>query len=189
MAKVRTLDIEGVGPVLFERSKRAKTVNVFVKPVESVRVAVPRGVSFEKAREVVRSKSDWIKRELAKMQKARREYRPRLNRSVDIENRTAYNKLAGRIEELAAKHGLTYGKLRIRKNKAQWGSCSRKNNISLNIKLALLPAELIDYVMLHELTHTRLKNHSGRFWAELDRFFGDARAVDARLKEYILEWI
>ncbi len=189
MEKVHILDMEGIGPVLFERSKKARNVNVFIRPVGNVRVAVPRGVPFRRAQEVVRSKADWIKRELEKMEKTRREYRPRLNRSVDVESRVTHNKLAGRMEELAGKHGLTYGKLRIRKNKAQWGSCSRRNNISLNVKLALLPDELIDYVMLHELTHTRLKNHSDRFWAELDRFFGDAKAVDARLKEYILEWI
>ena len=62
MNKSVTLEIEGVGQVLFERSIKAKHLNISVKPFKGVRVAVPKGLSFKKAENVVRSKVEWIKR-------------------------------------------------------------------------------------------------------------------------------
>ena len=57
-----------------------------------------------------------------------------------------------------------------------------KNNISLNIKLVLLPENLLDYVILHELVHTRIHNHSKKFWAELDKYVVDSKAMAKRLR-------
>ncbi|MHC4325449.1 MAG: M48 metallopeptidase family protein, partial [Planctomycetota bacterium] len=66
-------------------------------------------------------------------------------------------------------------------------SCSAKNNISLNINLARLPDELRDYVILHELVHTRIKNHSKKFWAELDKVIGGgAKELSKKLRKYRL---
>lgn len=70
----------------------------------------------------------------------------------------------------------------MREQRTRWGSCSGKNNISLNVKLVLLPEELIDYVILHELVHTRIHNHGKKFWDELDIYTGNAKAVAKRLK-------
>jgi predicted metal-dependent hydrolase len=72
----------------------------------------------------------------------------------------------------------------MRNQRTRWGSCSNKNNINLNMKLIRLPDEMIDYVLLHELVHTRIKNHTKDFWRELDRFVGDAKAKNKRLKAY-----
>ena len=76
--------------------------------------------------------------------------------------------LPPRINELALKHGFQYNKITIRNNKRNWGSCSSKNNISLNLQMMKLPDELIDYILLHELVHTKIKNHGPQFWARLD---------------------
>ena len=65
----------------------------------------------------------------------------------------------------------------------RWGSCSAKNNISLNILIAQLPKELQDYIILHELLHTRIKNHSKIFWTELDILIGNAKRIDSILKK------
>ena len=76
------------------------------------------------------------------------------------------------MRELAKIYGFKYAKASIRNQKTKWGSCSAKNNISLNINLVRLPDELRDYVILHELVHTRHKNHSNRFWETLDTVTG-----------------
>jgi predicted metal-dependent hydrolase len=95
---------------------------------------------------------------------------------------------------MAKIHNFKYNKVSIRNQKTKWGSCSAKNNISLNINLVRLPDELRDYVILHELVHTRFKNHSKEFWAELNKFVGDsstnssrkAKELSKRLKKYRL---
>jgi predicted metal-dependent hydrolase len=86
--------------------------------------------------------------------------------------------LPGRVEELARRFGFSYCRLSLRDNLSNWGSCSARNNISLNVRLMKLPDELIDYVILHELCHTVEKNHSARFWAlarEVCPGFAEAR--------------
>jgi predicted metal-dependent hydrolase len=74
----------------------------------------------------------------------------------------------------------------IRDHKTKWGNCSRKNAISLNTKLVALPKDLMDYVILRELVHTRIHSHSSRFWDELDKYVGNGKgkAMASRLSEY-----
>ena len=76
--------------------------------------------------------------------------------------------LPPRLNELAKEHQFHFNKLTIRNNKRNWGSCSSKNNISLNLQMMKLPDELIDYILLHELVHTEIKNHGPGFWKRLD---------------------
>ncbi len=184
MANANTVEIDGVGPVLFERSKRAKHVNISVKPFTGVRVAVPDGLSFEKAEEFVHAKTDWIQKHLYEMKQYEKENTIASDASVDIERAKAKRKLTRRLRYLAGKHGFTFNKVFIRNQKTRWGSCSHKNNISLNMKLIKLPEELMDYVILHELVHTRVKDHSNDFWVELNRLVGNGKGMASRLKEY-----
>ena len=184
MANSNIVDIHGVGPVLFERSQRAKHVNISVKPFTGVRVAVPYGSSFKKAQEFVYARTDWIQRHLHRMKQYENENRVAAAASVDIDRAKAKRKLTRRLKHLAEKHGFTYDTVFIRNQKTRWGSCSHSNNISLNMKLVRLPQELMDYVILHELAHTRFKNHSSDFWAELNRLVGDARGKASELNKY-----
>ncbi len=94
--------------------------------------------------------------------------------------------LPGRLRELAAQYGFEFNQVRIKHNVSNWGSCSSKKNINLNLNLMRLPAELRDYVMLHELCHLRQMNHGPEFKALLASVCPDWQRLRAELKEYRL---
>ncbi|MFC1951287.1 M48 family metallopeptidase, partial [Chloroflexota bacterium] len=155
-----------------------------IRPLSGIRVAIPRGVTMEKAKQFVLEKSDWIKKHRQMAQRHDRETGITQELADGIDRAVARKKLGARLNYLAQKHGYSYNRLYLRKQRTRWGSCSSKNNISLNMKLVLLPDDLIDYVILHELVHTRIKNHGKRFWAELEGFDIDKEDVKKRLKKY-----
>src|SRR5690606_16807935 len=93
--------------------------------------------------------------------------------------------LPSRLSALAAVHGFRHGRITIRNNRRNWGSCSSVNNISLNLQMMKLPDELIDYILLHELVHTEIKDHSVRFWRRLDQLTGNrSKLLASELRQY-----
>jgi hypothetical protein len=92
--------------------------------------------------------------------------------------------LPQRVELLANKHGFSYDRLSVRPMKSRWGSCSHQKNITLNIFLMQLPWELIDYVIVHELTHTKALNHGANFWNILETYVPDAKQKRQALHRY-----
>lgn len=96
----------------------------------------------------------------------------------------AREELPKRVHSLALQYGFEYNKLALKNIKSRWGSCSRVNNINLSIHLMTLPDHLIDYVILHELVHTRIKNHGPKFWKQLDKITDGAKRLDKELKNY-----
>ena len=96
--------------------------------------------------------------------------------------RRAKDLLPPRLEELAREKCFTYNGCTVRNVHSRWGSCNTKGNISLSIYLALLPNELIDYVLLHELCHTLEMNHSEKFWMLMDKVTAPAKAKELRKK-------
>ena len=183
--EAKTVELKSVGTIKMERSRRARHISVSVRPFKGVRVAVPLGVSFASAQLFAQSKAGWIKKHVDKMKQMERaakvvlEYDP-------LDRQAARWRLVDRLNYLAVKYGFQYNRVFIKNQKTRWGSCSGKNNINLNVNLVRLPNELIDYTILHELVHTRIKNHGQQFWAQLDRLLGDARQLDRALNEYSL---
>ncbi|RPH36262.1 DUF45 domain-containing protein, partial [bacterium] len=80
--------------------------------------------------------------------------------------------LPGRVRELAERHGFAYRCVFIKDLRSRWGSCSVVNNSNLALQLMRLPDDLVDYVILHELAHTKVKNHGVGFWKLLDQVSG-----------------
>ena len=79
------------------------------------------------------------------------------------------------LDSLSRECDLPYRKLTIRSQKTRWGSCSRSGTISLNDQLTFLPSDTVEYLMIHELCHTRYLNHSRRFWDLVERHCPDYR--------------
>lgn len=89
-----------------------------------------------------------------------------------------------RTKFLAEKYGFKFSGVCVKNLRSRWGSCSTVNNINLNIHLMRLPDHLIDYVILHELTHTVHKNHGKQFWQALDKVSGNARGLASEMRKY-----
>lgn len=93
--------------------------------------------------------------------------------------------LPDRVKILAEEHGFKYSGVKIQSSKTRWGSCSRTQNINLSFYLMLLPAHLADYVILHELCHTREMNHGERFWKHMDEVTnGKTKKLRAEMKRF-----
>ncbi|MCH7782371.1 M48 family metallopeptidase [candidate division KSB1 bacterium] len=183
--KSKILHIASVGDVLIENSNRAKRLSISVKPFKGVRVAVPKRVSFYAAEKFVFEKIKWIRKHVENMRLFEETHNGMPDNGKVENTGAAKRKIKLRISRLAEKNGFDFNRITIRNQKSRWGSCSSKNNINLNIKLVKLPEELMDYVILHELVHTRIKNHSSDFWQELDKYVGNAKALAKQLKKYM----
>lgn len=93
--------------------------------------------------------------------------------------------LPPRLYQLSLRHNLPYKSVKINSSNGRWGSCSTRRSINLSCYLVLLPGHLIDYVLLHELAHTREMNHGEGFWALLDELTGGkAQSLRQELKEF-----
>ncbi len=180
--EAKTVELKNIGTILIERSLRARHMNLSVRPFKGVRVALPLGVTFASAEKFARAKAGWIKKQQEKMAVMEQEARMLLKKPID--RRAASDRLIERLNQLARLHGFIYNRAFIKNQKTRWGSCSGKNNINLNISLARLPDDLIDYTLIHELVHTRIKHHGRQFWSKMDELVGDAKKLDKRLNRY-----
>lgn len=184
-----TLKIAPLGPVIFSQSRRAKRISISIRPFKPVRVAFPPRVSLRQAQAYLQENFSWAQKNLDYIKRIEREHESTLDDTPSIPPARAKAILKQRLQALAEQHGFSYNRVYIRNQRTRWGSCSHLNNISLNINLVSLTSDLMDYVILHELVHTRIKNHSKKYWAELDRYVGgpgQARALDKRLGRHRL---
>lgn len=92
--------------------------------------------------------------------------------------------LPRRLNHLAALYGFTYRTVSFKRLRSRWGSCNEKQSIILNIFLMQLPWEYIDYVLLHELVHTRHMHHGPEFWQTLERCLPQARQLRKRMRAF-----
>jgi len=105
-----------------------------------------------------------------------------VERTIRVE---AKRVLPQRLNELAAQHGFVYSSVRIKNMRSRWGSCTSKKAINLSMSLMLLPPHLTDYVLLHELCHTVVMNHSATFRALLDKVTGNrSKAYRQEMKRF-----
>jgi predicted metal-dependent hydrolase len=92
--------------------------------------------------------------------------------------------IVSRVAHFAAIHNISYGRVAIRNNRRSWGSCSSKGNLNFHYRLLFVPAEIRDYVIVHELCHRRVFNHSREFWNEVEMILPDYKERKSALRLY-----
>ena len=108
--------------------------------------------------------------------------RPRDRRSAArLARRSCARQLGNELARVAAEGGFRYARAQIRRQRTRWGSCSASGTISLNVCLLFLRPQVVRYLLVHELCHTRHMNHSARFWALVESLEPDYRALDREL--------
>lgn len=167
--------------VLVRRSRR-KTLSLIVFPDGQVEVRCPLHFPQNRLETFVQDKLRWIER---KRQDQMRDI-PVLPiaedqiQAADARIMQRYDLIRSRFETLEPV------KVRIRDHVGRWGSCSSKKSIHINRRCASLPVELLDYIILHELSHLTHMNHGQEFWQTLTDFLPDARERRSQLRHYRL---
>lgn len=175
--------IDGIN-IICNRNKRLRHISIVIQPFKAPQLNVPLKIPLETALEFLRPRLDWLKKRLEGARKIEKNYDSIAGSLVRLPSRESREKLLNRIKNLAIHHNFTFNKICIRNQRTLWGSCSAKNNININMRLAWLPDELIDYVILHELNHTRVHNHRREFWESLERILPGAAGLKLQLKQY-----
>ena len=98
--------------------------------------------------------------------------------------REARERIEASVAREAARLGIAYERVSIRDQRTRWGSCSTRGTLSFSWRLVLAPPAVLEYVVAHELLHVREPNHSGRFWALLDRHHPSWREEAAWLRRH-----
>ncbi len=83
----------------------------------------------------------------------------------------------------AARYDFQYGKIRISSARTRWGSCSPTGNLSFSWRLILTPIDVVDSVIIHELVHTVVHNHSKRFWKKVEKILPDYKQYNKWLRK------
>lgn len=157
-----------------------RSIRIFVRPFQGVVVKYPKGVSKKKVDAFIDSKQAWIRQTLERTRVTESKSIRHFSTLIPPSPATIRKALNSRLAELAVTHGFKHGRVSIRNQKSRWGSCSAQNNISLNQKLYFLPDHLRDYVLIHELAHTKEKNHSQAFWGILFEIIGKTHTISRR---------
>ena len=162
-----------IGEVVFRKSIRSRSISIRVHPVKGVSVSVPYIVPYAAARLFFEARRSWVIETISKQKERYKDVKPASEEELEILRRQAKKELPVRLAELAARYGFVYNRVAIKHNATNWGSCSTKSNINLNLNIVRLPAVLQDYVLLHELCHLRHHDHGHAFHLLLEHVLTD----------------
>ena len=168
------------------KKSRRTTISVQITPDQKLLVKAPAYTSIKEVEEFLREKRDWIIKQIDRT-KVTSQQAAQMGILSDKEirklKRDAKKIIPERVEYYAKLSGITYNRIFIRLQKSRWGSCSIEGNLNFNALLALMPLEVLDSVVVHELCHRRHMDHSKAFYDEVLEIFPDYKKWDKWLKQ------
>ena len=191
MATKRVLADKDFNRIIVRTHRLARNITMRVKP-DGLHVTVPPYSLSSKVMEVVeqyreRLLQDWQRVCKKSIDLDFRIQAPCFRLWLEKGNFTCFSvrNTPPLLDALAEHYGLSYKRVKITGSKGRWGSCSAAGSINLSCYLMLLPSHLMDYVLLHELSHTKEMNHGPRFWELLDSMTeGRAHLLRAELRQF-----
>lgn len=162
-----------IGSVTFRKSVRSRGISIRVHPLKGVSVTFPYIMPYAAAQAFFMLRREWVLDTVAKQREKYRDVRIPSSAEVEALRRKAKEELPGRLAELASRYGFSYNRVAIKHNATNWGSCSSKSNINLNLNIVRLPRVLQDYILLHELCHLRHQDHGHAFHLLLEHVLTD----------------
>ena len=162
-----------IGEVVFRKSLRSRSISIRVHPVKGVSVSVPYIVPYAAARLFFDARRQWVIDTMARQREKYRDIPQASPEEVETLRLQARKELPERLAVLAERYGFSYNRVAIKHNATNWGSCSSKGNINLNLSILRLPGILRDYVLLHELCHLRHQDHGHSFHLLLEHVLTD----------------
>ena len=165
------------------RSRR-KSLAIQVKPDGSVVVRAPQRLAKYRIEKFLTEHENWIREQQNRLEERREHMHVISEEERRIGIAKAKEIFPERVAYFAERMGVDYHRITIREQKTRWGSCSSAGNLNFNWKLVLMPPEVLDYVVVHELAHRKEMNHSARFWAVVQKELPDYRERREQLKVY-----
>lgn len=163
------------------RSSR-KTAAIQITPGGEVLVRCPNRMSKQAIESLVSQKEGWIRAHLDRLRPE--EYLPPFTeQELHALAQKARERIIPRLDHYAPQVGVNFARVTVRAQKTRLGSCS-KGNLNFNCLLALVPPEVLDYVIVHELCHRKEMNHSPAFWLEVEKILPDYRSRRSWLKSH-----
>jgi predicted metal-dependent hydrolase len=165
-------------------STHTKRVSIRLERDGMVLLTLPRGCSVERGERFLWEKQAWIER--ARVRQARlppkRSHEER-REEYHATKAQALAVISSCVRAYAERYGFVYTSISIRAQTTRWGSCSSRGRLSFQYRLALIDAELMEYVVVHELVHTRFMHHGPAFWACVEEILPDYKSRRARLRK------
>ncbi|MCE9585256.1 M48 family metallopeptidase [Candidatus Nomurabacteria bacterium] len=164
---------------------RGRKVLISVGADGAVYVSKGARVSLGSVEKIMREKWDWVQSKIAEQKAKPQKILAHCSIKDFSENKERARELAsGRLEHFNNFYKFNFKKVYIRNQKSRWGSCSGKGNLNFNYKIVFLPAELADYIIVHELCHLKEMNHSARFWALVAQQISDHKQKRKAIQLY-----
>jgi len=164
-------------------SNRARRMRLAVYCDGSCVVTVPRTMSDNLIEKFIIEKSQWIINRIDLFKKSGYKLGKTNNKAEYIKYKDkAFEIAQKKVEYFNATYKFNVNKINIKNQKTRWGSCSRKGNLNFNYKIALLPKEMSDYIIVHELCHLKEFNHSQKFWNLVAKIMPDYAGIRSDLK-------
>lgn len=163
---------------------QSKRIKITIHHGRDVSVSVPRRVSHATAIDFLHSKSSWIIENIKKLKAKSKQVSSLSEKEVEEYKHKARILLEERALYFATNYGVTYKSITVKDQKTRWGSCSSKGNLNFSYKLALLPPQLSDYIIVHELCHLIELNHGEQFWDLVAKTFPHHKELRKELRGY-----